>query len=78
MYLLNEVNLMVRPKLFRELRPGTRVVSHAFHMDDWESDRAAHHPRARGGVVYLWIIPATVGGTWEWTTSTSQGDSERS
>ncbi len=74
MYLLDEVNLMVRPKLFRELRPGTRVVSHAFHMDDWQADQVAHHPRARGGVVYLWIMPATVGGTWECTTSTSQGE----
>jgi formylglycine-generating enzyme required for sulfatase activity/precorrin-6B methylase 2 len=74
MYLLDEVNLMVRPKLFRELRPGTRVVSHAFNMDDWEPDQVAHHPRARGGTVYLWIMPATVGGTWECTTSTSQGE----
>jgi formylglycine-generating enzyme required for sulfatase activity/precorrin-6B methylase 2 len=74
MYLLNEVNLMVRPKLFRELRPGTRVVSHAFHMGDWEAEHTAHHPRARGGVVYLWIIPAHVGGTWESATHTAQGE----
>ena len=74
MYLLDDVNLMIRPKLIRELRPGTRVVSHAFSMDDWEADQVAHHPRARAGVVYLWIIPAGVGGTWEWTASTSQGD----
>jgi len=74
MYLLDEVNLMIRPKLFRELRAGTRVVSHAFHMDDWEADRTTRHSRARNGIVYLWIIPASVGGTWEWMTSTPQGN----
>ncbi len=74
MYLLDEVNLMVRPKLFRELRPGTRVVSHAFHMDDWRSDRVVHHPRARNNAVHLWIMPARVSGTWEWTASTPQGE----
>jgi len=38
LYLLSEVNLRLRPKLFRELSPGTRVVSHEFSMGDWEPD----------------------------------------
>ncbi len=67
LYLLNTVNLMLRPKLFAELAPGTRIVSHAFHMDDWAPDREIEHPRARGNVVYYWVIPAAVGGTWRWS-----------
>ncbi len=38
LYLLSEVNLRLRPKLFRELAPGTRVVSHEFSMGDWKAD----------------------------------------
>jgi precorrin-6B methylase 2 len=38
LYLLSKVNLRLRPKLFKELNPGTRVVSHAFNMGDWEPD----------------------------------------
>lgn len=74
LYLLNQVNLLIRPKLLRELRPGTRVVSHAFHMEDWDADATAHHTRARNKSVYLWIIPARVGGIWEWTTATPDGE----
>lgn len=69
MYLLNSVNLMIRPKLFQDLSAGTRCVTHAFHMDDWEADAIAHHPRARGRILHYWVIPARVGGTWSWTTS---------
>jgi hypothetical protein len=57
---------MMRPILFRDLKPGCRVVSHAFNMGDWEQDDVARNPKARGGVVYLWTIPAPVGGTWQW------------
>lgn len=69
LYLLPSINLRVRPKLFRELKPGTRVVSHAFDMGDWEPDRTLCHPKARRGFLYLWIIPARVGGIWYWTSS---------
>lgn len=68
MYLLNRVNLSLRPKLLRELPAGARVVSHAFHMADWEPDRMVRHPKARGGLLYFWTIPAGVGGTWNWNT----------
>jgi hypothetical protein len=61
MYLLTAVNLRLRPKLLAELRPGTRVVSHDFHMDDWEPDRR----RVIGKTLYLWIIPARVEGRWQ-------------
>jgi SAM-dependent methyltransferase len=41
LYLLSEVNLRLRPKLLRELQPGTRVVSHEFSMGDWEPDASS-------------------------------------
>lgn len=70
-YLLPEVNLMVRPKLFRELRPGTRVVSHDYDMGEWKPDAqftldAPGKPVGRDPVskVYYWIVPANVTGDW--------------
>ncbi len=60
MYLLTAVNLRLRPKLLSELKPGTRVVSHDFHMDDWEPDRRL----VVGKTLYLWVIPARVEGRW--------------
>ncbi len=63
LYLLHGVNMELRPRLLEELRPGTRVVSHAFDMGDWKPDRRI----SAGGVgIFLWIIPAAVAGTWEW------------
>jgi len=73
LYLLDEVNLMLRPKLFHELKPGTRIVSHAFHMADWRADKTEHPPKARNEVIYLWILPASVGGVWQWTGKNPQG-----
>ena len=55
LYLLTELNRKVRPKLLRDLRPGTRVVSHAFSMGgDWEPER---EESVQGTTVYLWRIP---------------------
>ncbi|MCK4760546.1 MAG: class I SAM-dependent methyltransferase, partial [Candidatus Aminicenantes bacterium] len=41
LYLLSKVNLRLRPKLFKELNPDTRVVSHAFNMGNWEPDASS-------------------------------------
>ena len=60
LYLLSTLNMRLRPKLL-EMRPGTRVVSHAFNMDDWQPDEVSH---AEGRTAYLWIVPAKVEGTW--------------
>ncbi len=60
MYLLPDVNISLRPKIL-DLAPGTRVVSHAFDMDEWEPD---HFERVDGRSVYLWIVPAKVEGGW--------------
>ncbi|MCW5604185.1 MAG: class I SAM-dependent methyltransferase [Burkholderiales bacterium] len=62
MYLLPQLNLKLRPKI-SSMRPGTRVVSHAFSMDDWQPDQIE---RVEGRTAYLWIVPARVEGTWRW------------
>lgn len=64
MYLLHTVNLELRPRLLSELRPGTRIVSHAFDMGDWRPDRKVSF---KSDALYLWIVPARVHGSWEWT-----------
>ncbi len=62
MFLLPEVNLKLRPRILSDMRPGTRVVSHAFDMGDWRADAVE---RVGGSRVYLWIVPAPVEGRWE-------------
>ena len=54
LYLLPSVNMKLRPKLMRELEPGTPVVSHDFDMDDWEPDRTV---QLNGDTVFRWTIP---------------------
>jgi SAM-dependent methyltransferase len=54
LYLLTELNLKLRPKLMSDLKPGTRVVSHAFAMGDWKPERSE---RVDGSSVFLWRIP---------------------
>ena len=54
LYLLTQLNLKLQPKLMKELKPGTRVVSHAFDMGDWKPEKSEN---IRGTNVYLWRIP---------------------
>lgn len=61
MYLLSSVNLKLRPQVL-EMKPGTRVVSHAFDMGEWEPDEVA---RVDGRTVYYWVVPARVEGKWK-------------
>ncbi len=59
LYLLPELNLQLRPQILN-MKPGTRVVSNSFHMEDWEPDLEIGNPvRA-----YYWVVPAKVAGTW--------------
>ncbi|MGE5486617.1 MAG: SAM-dependent methyltransferase [bacterium] len=54
LYLLPSLNLKLRPRLWKELKPGTRIVSHDFDMGDWKPDKTVeleHH------TIYLWTIP---------------------
>lgn len=72
LYLLPEFMRRLRPKLFNELKPGTRIVSHDYHFDEWQHDDEISFdvpekefisgvPHA---ILYLWIVPARVDGAW--------------
>lgn len=61
MYLLPEVNMALRPTLWSALGPGARVVSHDFDMEDWSPEVSTAVAKHR---VYLWVMPASVGGLW--------------
>lgn len=55
MYLLPSVNLKLRPRLLKELKPGTRIVSHDFDMGDWAPEATRDSGRSR---IFLWTVPA--------------------
>ncbi len=63
LYLYPDLNMRLRPILLG-MKPGTRVVSHAFTMGDWEPDETVTHQSARG---YFWVVPAEVEGEWTMT-----------
>jgi precorrin-6B methylase 2 len=54
LYLLPEINMRLRPKLWKELKPGTRVVSHSFDMGDWTPDKTVE---VDGRRIHFWVIP---------------------
>src|SRR4051794_2889520 len=54
LYLLPDVNVRLKPKLMKELKPGTRIVSHSFDMGDWKPER---EEVIEGRHIYLWTIP---------------------
>lgn len=55
LYLLPSINLKLRPRLWKELKPGTRIVSHSFDMGDWEPEKRIE---VDGRYLYLWRVPA--------------------
>jgi cyclopropane fatty-acyl-phospholipid synthase-like methyltransferase len=55
LYLLQSLNVKLRPKLFRDLKPGSRIVSHDFDMGDWKPEKEVN---LNGHTIYLWTIPA--------------------
>lgn len=61
MYLLPRLNIQLRPLLL-DLKPGTRLASHAFDMGEWTPDR---HDRVNGRDAYFWVVPAKVAGKWQ-------------
>src|SRR5262245_5041821 len=63
LYLLPSLNVKLRPTILK-MKPGTRVVSHAFTMDDWQADQTEN---VEGRTAYMWIVPAQVGGKWQVT-----------
>jgi len=66
MFLLPEINLRLRPKLL-EMKPGTRVLSTTFTMQDWQYDEMVKisDKSSNWTTAYLWIVPAKVAGTWK-------------
>jgi Methyltransferase domain len=60
LYLLPALNMKLRPQIL-SMRPGTRVVSHSFSMEDWEADEIS---TLDGRRAYFWIVPANVMGNW--------------
>jgi predicted RNA methylase len=64
LYLLPSLNLKLLPKLLADLKPGTRIVSHAFDMGSWKPQQTLN---AGGSTVYFWTIPAK--GTPEYTAA---------
>lgn len=78
-YLLHSVNLRLRPTLFEQLKPGTRIVTHDFDFADWPPDqkitidvpdKAYGPPRSD---IMLWVIPANFAGVWQWSLPGAAG-----
>ncbi len=69
MYLLPSVNIRLRPRLLQELKPGTRIVSHDFDMEDWKPDDKSTVRKN----VFLWIVPARIAGRWRTTLALPAG-----
>jgi SAM-dependent methyltransferase len=63
MYLLNSVNMKLRPGLLENLKPGTRVISYYFNMNEWKPDKKIE---VNMSDVFFWVIPAIVKGKWHW------------
>lgn len=81
-YLLPEVNLMMRPRLFAMLKPGTRVVSHDYDMGEWPPDLTFSMDapgktvgRDKTSKVFYWVVPAKAAGKWR--SRMSMGGAQR-
>ena len=66
MFLLPSINLKLRPKIL-DLKPGTRIVSNTFDMEEWKPDETIEAEKGCTSwcTAYLWIVPAKVDGTWQ-------------
>lgn len=71
-YLFPRVNVELRPRIFAQMKPGSRVVSHEFDFGNWKPDaqvavqvsnKPYGPPRSD---VFLWIVPANAAGRWQW------------
>ena len=63
LFLLPHINLKLRPKLLQDLKPGTRIVSNTFDMDDWKAEKEATvggddaEFESLSRKLYLWTVP---------------------
>jgi SAM-dependent methyltransferase len=69
LYLGRTLNVRLRHRILTELAPGTRIVSHAFDMGDWQADE---HVVVEDRDVFSWVVPAEVAGKWRWTEGTGR------
>jgi precorrin-6B methylase 2 len=80
-YLLKRATMKLRDRLF-ELKPGTRIVSHAASMGEWRADhfemldvKDKVRPDAPSKTyIHYWVVPAKVSGTWRWSVNTPEGE----
>jgi SAM-dependent methyltransferase len=72
-YLLPDLNARLIPKFLKELKPGSRIVSHRWEMGKWKPDLTL---KGYGTSVYLWVVPAHVDGNWRVTLSNEKGSRE--
>jgi len=70
LYLLPALNMKLRPQIL-SMRPGTRVVSHSFTMEDWEADEIS---AIDGRRAYFWMVPANVMGNWTFESGGQKND----
>src|SRR5262245_18547292 len=66
MFLLPSINMKLRPKIL-DLKPGTRIVTNSFTMEDWQADQSetVTNDCTSWCTAHLWIVPAKVEGTWQ-------------
>ena len=62
-YMSGDVNLRLRPKLLRELKPGARIATYTFDMGEWKPDDISTFGREDA---YFWVVPANASGKWSW------------
>jgi precorrin-6B methylase 2 len=82
-YLLKRATMKLRDRLF-ELKPGTRIVSHAASMGEWRADHfemldvkdKVRSDAPSRTYIHYWVVPAKVGGTWRWSVDTPDGPQE--
>ena len=69
LYLLPSLKVKLKARILTELKPGARIIAHAFNMGRWQPDAK----RAMGGVyLYKWVVPAPLQRTWEWLTDSGK------
>ncbi|HEY9851159.1 MAG TPA: class I SAM-dependent methyltransferase [Leptolyngbyaceae cyanobacterium] len=64
LYLLPHLNLRLRPQLFKQLKPGTRIISHDFYMGDWQPEKKIEIQVPEEAIIYYWIIPSEIPPEW--------------
>jgi len=70
LYLLPDLNARLVPKFLKELKPGSKIVSHMWEMGKWKPDMTL---KAYSTTVHLWIVPAQVDGNWRLTLKNDKG-----